>query len=159
MKLLKGSSSFADQPSRNKLSSPLLQVQPATVELLNSYSSQTASLPTAVADVRTYEAKWSIFMSKRSLVGSLFAHSLGFILLTITTYQLKLAWCRRHGVSQLVVIFQLPHRFRAPHAIGLVGSGVTPSIGLSSFADQPSKNKLNSPLLQVQPATVKLLNN
>ncbi|MEF3427101.1 hypothetical protein [Bacteroides cellulosilyticus] len=101
MKLLKGSSSFADQPSRNKLSSPLLQVQPATVELLNSYSSQTASLPTAVADVRTYEAKWSIFMSKRSLVGSLFAHSLGFILLTITTYQLKLAWCRRHGVSQL----------------------------------------------------------
>ena len=101
---LKGSSSFADQPSRNKLSSPLLQVQPATVELLNSFPSQTASLPATVADVRTYKVKWSIFMAKRSLVASLFGHSLGFILLIITAYQQKLAWCHRHGVNQLVEI-------------------------------------------------------
>jgi len=64
--------------------------------------------------------------------------------LTITAYQLKLAWCRRHGVSQLAVIFQFSRRFREPHAIGLVGSGVERFNGSSSSTGQLPKNKLSS---------------
>ena len=89
--------------------------------------------------------KWNgASYAKRSLVAFLFGHSLGFILLTITAYQLKLAWCRRHGVSQLAVIFQFSRRFREPHAIGLVGSGVERFNGSSSSTGQLPKNKLSS---------------